>query len=424
MILAVAIFAVTLVLIILRPKPLNEGTAAAMGAVTILIAGVISVEDIYEVFRATDNILLFFLGLMVISAVTDQAGIFKWFAHEAVGLANGSARRLLLVVFGLGVLITTFFSNDATALILTPIVFVLITKFKLNPLPYVFACAFIANTASTLLPVSNPVNLLAVDTFRITLGEYLKFTLLPGLMAITVNIVLFMYIFRKDIRASFSHDDPDPPVKVDAFFVFVSAVLVLTAIGYILTLVYARPASWPAMAGAAALLAGGAAFRRLSLRGVASGISWSIFIFIFCLALLVRGLENREVTQVIGEAVTHVSSAGALWAVLAVAFCTAIGANLVNNWSMMMISVSSLASMSATVPSFDRSLIYASVLGADLGPNITILGSLSSMLWLVLLRQRGLDIRQGQYMKLGLTVMPLMLITSALCVYICGRLFG
>ena len=243
-------------------------------------------------------------------------------------------------------------------------------------------------------------------------------------MAITVNVVLFMYIFRKDIRASFSHDDPDPPVKVDAFFVFVSAVLVLTAIGYILTLVYARPASWPAMAGAAALLAGGAAFRRLNLRGVASGISWSIFIFIFCLALLVRGLENREVTQVIGEAVTHVSSAGALWAVLAVSFCTAIGANLVNNWSMMMISVSSLASMSSTVPSFDRSLIYASVLGADLGPNITILGSLSSMLWLVLLRQRGLDIRQVQYIKLGLTVMPLMLITSALCVYICGRLFG
>jgi arsenical pump membrane protein len=432
-ILAVAIFAVTLVLIILRPKPLNEGTAAAMGAVTILITGVISMEDVYQVFWATDNILLFFLGLMVISAVTDQAGVFKWFAHEAVGLANGSARRLLLVVFGLGVLITTFFSNDATALILTPIVFVLITKFKLNPLPYVFACAFIANTASTLLPVSNPVNLLAVDSFRITLGEYLKFTLLPGLMAIAVNVVLFLYIFRKDIRASFSHDDPDPPVKVDAFFVFVSAVLVLTAIGYILTLVYARPASWPAMAGSAALLAGGgvfrrkegaATFRRLNLRGVASGISWSIFIFIFCLALLVRGLENREVTQAIGEAVTHVSSAGALWAVVAVCFCTAIGANLVNNWSMMMISVSSLASMAGTVPSFDRSLIFASLLGADLGPNITIMGSLSSMLWLVLLRQRGLEIRQAQYIKLGLAVMPLMLVTSALCVYICGRLFG
>jgi arsenical pump membrane protein len=423
MVLAVAIFAVTLLLIILRPKPLNEGTAAAMGAVTILITGVISMEDVYQVFWATDNILLFFLGLMVISAVTDQAGVFKWFAHEAVGLANGSARRLLLVVFGLGVLITTFFSNDATALILTPIVFVLITKFKLNPLPYVFACAFIANTASMLLPVSNPVNLLAVDSFRITLGEYLKFALLPSLLAITVNIGLFMYIFRKDIAGSFSHDDPEPPVKIDAFFLFVGAVLVLTAIGYILTLVYARPASWPAMAGAVALLAGGFAFRRLKLRVVTSGISWSIFIFIFCLALLVKGLENKEVTQAIGEAVIDLSSAGALWAVLAVSFATAIGANLVNNWSMMMISISSLTSASMA-PAFDRSLIYASVLGADLGPNITILGSLSSMLWLVLLRQRGLDIHQIQYVKLGLTVMPLMLLSSALSIYVCAWLFG
>jgi arsenical pump membrane protein len=327
-------------------------------------------------------------------------------------------------VFGLGVLITAFFSNDATALILTPIVFVLVTRFKLKPLPYVFACAFIANTASMLLPVSNPVNLLPVDSFRITLGEYLKFTLLPSLLAITINIGLFMFIFRKDIAASFKDEQPEPPVKIDAFFRFACVVLVLTAVGYILASVYGKPVSWPAMGGAAALLAGGFTFRRLKLRGVASGISWPIFIFIFSLALLVRGLENKEVTQAIGEAVAHLSSANTLWAVLAVSFGTAIGANLINNWSMMMISVSSLASISSTALSFDRSIIYASVLGADLGPNITILGSLSSMLWLVLLRQRGLDIHPLQYLKLGLIVTPLMLITSALCLYVCGRLFG
>jgi len=423
MILAIAIFAITLVLIIARPKPLNEGTAAALGAIAILATGIVSPRDAFDVLKATDNILLFFLGLMVICTVADQAGFFKWCAHKAVGLARGSARRLLLLVFGLGVLITAFFSNDATALILTPIVFVLITRFKLKPLPYVFACAFIANTASMLLPVSNPVNLLAVDSFKITLGEYLKFTLLPSVMAITINIGLFMYIFRKDIATSFKDEQPEPPVKIDAFFRFVCVVLILTAIGYVLASVYGKPVSWPAMGGAVALLAGGFAFRRLKLRGVASAISWSIFLFIFGLALLVRGLENKEVTQAIGEAVAHVSSAGTLWAVLAVALCTAIGANLINNWSMMMISVSSLASVS-TALSFDRSLIYASVLGADLGPNITILGSLSSMLWLVLLRQRGLDIRPVQYVKLGLTVMPLMLITSALCMYACGQLFN
>jgi arsenical pump membrane protein len=424
MIPAIVIFAVTLLLILFRPKPLNEASAAALGAIAILVVGVVSIEDIDDVFWATDNILLFFLGLMVISAVTDQAGIFRWCAHEAVGLAQGSARKLMLVVFGLGVLITAFFSNDATALILTPIVFVLITKFKLNPLPYVFACAFMANTASMLLPVSNPVNLLAVDRFGITLGEYLKFTLLPSLVAISINIGLFMFIFRKDIKGSFSHDDPEPPVKIDSFFRFTCVILALTAVGYVLASVYGKPVSWPAMAGAAALLSGGFAFRRLKLRGVASGISWSIFVFIFGLALLVKGLENKDVTQAIGDAVAQVSSAGTLWAVLAVSFVTAIGANLINNWSMMMISVSSLASISSAALPFDRSIVYASVLGADLGPNITILGSLSSMLWLVLLRQRGLDIHQMQYLRLGLAVMPLMLTVSALCVYFCGWLFG
>ena len=200
-----------------------------------------------------------------------------------------------------------------------------------------------------LLPVSNPVNLLAVDSFGITLGEYLKFTLLPSVVAITINIGLFMYIFRKDIAASFRDEQPEPPVKIDAFFRFVCVVLILTAIGYVLASVYGKPVSWPAMGGAVALLAGGFAFRRLKVRGVASGISWSIFIFIFGLALLVRGLENKEVTQAIGEAVAHVSSAGTLWAVWLSPSGTAIGANLVNNWSMMMISVSSLASVGRIV---------------------------------------------------------------------------
>lgn len=424
MILPLVIFAITLVLIIVRPKPLNEGTAGALGAIAMVAVGVVSPEQAFDVLKDTDNILLFFLGLMLISAVADQAGFFKWCAQEAVGLANGSARKLLLIVFGLGVLITIFFSNDATALILTPIVFVLVTKFKLKPLPYVFACAFIANTASMLLPVSNPVNLLPVDSFRMTLGEYLKFTTLPSLLAITINVALFMFIFRKDITASFEDDHPEPPVKVDGFFRFVCFVLVLTAVGYVLASIYGKPVSWPALGGAAALLLGGLLWERLELRNVASGISWSIFIFIFALALLVRGLENREVTQAIGDIVARLSSAGTLWAILAVSFGTAIGANLINNWSMMMVSVSSLAAISNPAPSFDRSIIYASILGADLGPNITILGSLSSMLWLVLLRQRGLDIHPMQYLKLGLIVTPLMILVGALCIYFCGWLFG
>lgn len=399
-----------------RPKPLNEATAALLGAIVMVATRVVSPAQTLDVLKNSDNILLFFLGLMIVCSIADRAGFFEWSAFKATRLANGKGRRLLLVLFGLGTLITAFLSNDATALVLTPIVYVLVTKLKLNPLPYVFACAFIANTASVILPISNPVNLLPIDKFGLTLSEYLRFLLLPAILAISINVALFLFIFRKAISASFEHNGPEHSVKIDNFFKFTCVGLSLTAIGYILTSLYGLPLSWPALGGAVFLLIGGFAFRRLNLKQVNSGISWSILLFIFSLALLVKGLDNAGVTKAIGDVVAKLSSENHLGAVMATTFGTALGSNLINNWSMMMVSVSSLGSMSSP----DQGLIYSTILGADIGPNIAILGSLSSMLWLVLLRQRGLDIHPLQYLKLGLIVAPPMLIVAALSLYACS----
>ncbi len=422
MALTLAIFALTIILIMTRPRPLNEATAALLGAILMLATSIVSPSQAFGVLKDVDNILLFFLGLMVICVVADRAGFFEWCASKAVKLAGGKGLKLLLVLFGLGTLITTFFSNDATALVLTPIVYVTVTRLKLDPLPYVFACAFIANTASMMLPISNPVNLLPVDGFGITLGEYLRFLLLPTILAITINVVLFILIFRKVISASFKYDCTGFAVKVDRFFIFTCIGLTLTAIGYIVTSVYGLPLSWPALGGAVVLLAGGFAFRRLSPRAVNSGISWSILLFIFSLALLVKGLENAGVTEALGRTMADLSSQNTLGAIVATSFGTAVGSNLINNWSMMMVSVSSISEISNSVAASRQALIYSSIIGADLGPNITIIGSLSSMLWLVLLRQRGLNIHPLQYFKLGLIVTPPMLIIGALSLYLCSLL--
>jgi arsenical pump membrane protein len=420
MILTLCIFVFTLILIMVKPKPLNEATAALLGAILMLAASIVSPAQAYDVLKTIANILLFFLGLMIVCVVADRAGFFEWSALKAIRLANGQGRRLLLVLFGLGAVITTFFSNDATALILTPIVYVLVTRLKLNPLPYVFACAFIANTASMMLPISNPVNLLPVDKFGLTLGEYLRFLLLPTILAILINIALFTIIFRKAISASFKYDGTGFSVKIDRFFIFTCVGLVLTALGYIFTSLYGKPLSWPALGGAAFLLIGGFAFRRLTPKRVNSGISWSILLFIFSLALLVKGLDNAGVTHNLGEALANLSSRGSLGAIMATSFGTAIGSNLVNNWSMMLVSVSSLGNISTSLPSLHQGLIFSSIIGADLGPNIAVLGSLSSMLWLVILRQRGLDIHPLQYLKLGLMVAPPMLLAAALGLYVCS----
>jgi arsenical pump membrane protein len=421
MITSLIIFVLAIALVMVRPRPFNEATAAALGAAAMLIAGIVSPVEAWQVLQANANILLFFLGLMVISVLADRAGFFEWCAYKAVKLAHGSGPALLGVVFGLGAVLTAFFSNDATALILTPIVFALVTRLKLNALPYVFACAFIANTASMLLPVSNPVNLLAVGRFSVTLGEYLKFLLLPSVLVIAANMLLFRLIFRRAISTVAQNDHGPEPVKVDRFFLTVSVALVLIAVGYILVSIYGLPLSYPAAGGALLLLSLGVAFRRIKFRQLTGGISWYIFLFIFALAILIRGLENIGVIKLLAEGLAKLASHGPLQALLSVTFGTAIGSNLINNWSMMMVSVSSLGNLA---PGFDRTLIYGSIMGADLGPNIAILGSLSSMLWLVLLRQRGLDIHPIQYLKLGLIVAPILLIIGVLSLYLCGLVWG
>jgi arsenical pump membrane protein len=424
MLLSLIIFIPAIALVMLRPRPLNEATAAALGAVAMLIGGVISPFDTWEVLKSSANILLFFLGLMIISVVADRAGFFEWCAIKSVRLARGKGPFLLLIVFSLGAVITAFFSNDATALILTPIVFALVTRLKLKALPYVFACAFIANTASMLLPVSNPVNLLAVEKFSLTLGEYLKFLLIPSLLMIAMNVGLFYLIFRKSIFTISRESIPRESAKIDKFFLAVSAGLSLIALGYIMVSIYGFPLSYPAMGGAVILLACGFGFRRIHFGTVTRGISWYLFLFIFALTLLIKGLENSGVTQALADVLASLASHGPLQALFSVTLSTAIGSNLINNWSMMMVSISSLGNLAMQTSGFDRVLVYGAIMGADIGPNIAVLGSLSSMLWLVLLRQRGLDIHPVQYLKLGLLVAPPMLIIGVLSLYLCGRIWG
>jgi arsenical pump membrane protein len=423
MALTLTVFILSMGLVMTRPRPFNEATASALGAAILVILGVISPIQTWEVFKENISILLFFLGLMVISIVSEQAGFFKWCAARSIRLARGQGRALLIVVFILGALITAFFSNDATALILTPIVFALVTRLKLNALPYVFACAFIANTASIILPVSNPVNLLAVDRFGITLVDYLKYLLLPGILVIAVNVGLFLVIFRKSVSCASPVCRIEEPVKIDRFFLSVSICLILIAIGYILVSLYGLPLAYPAAGGAVILLICGFSSRRLSLKKVSSGISWSVLLFIFALAMLVKGLENAGIINYLAEALAALASSGPLQSLFAVTLGTAAGSNLINNWSMMMVSVSSLNTLASQTSGFNSILVYGAIMGADLGPNIAILGSLSSMLWLILLRQRGLIISPWQFLKLGLIITPVMLIIGLLALYACGLLW-
>jgi arsenical pump membrane protein len=412
------IFLATLLVVMTRPYRIPEAVAAVAGALLMLLGGYLSPGDAWDTLRGQWNVYGFFLGLMVISAVADQAGIFDALAARAARWAAGSALRLYLAVFLVGVGITAFLSNDATALTLTPIVYALVTRLRLPALPFMFACTFIADTASFLLPVSNPINVLALDAFGGGLGPFLRHLLLPSLVCIGCNVGVFCWLFRRELRLRYEPPAAEAGTSAPRPFFRVTAIgLGLIAAGYLVASAVALPLSPVALGGGALLVAGAARCGRLDWRALGRDISWPLFAFLSGLFILVRGVERLGVTAVVGTALHRVAGAGAFPAVLATAGGTALGANLINNVPMALVMISALRTTAGPLALHQR-LVYATILGADLGPNLTTVGSLATILWLLILRRRGLEVSTAQYLKLGLTVVPAMLLVGAALIWL------
>lgn len=412
-----AVFVVTLLLIMLRPRGLPEYIAACGGALLMLIGGAVRLPDAFQVVRSEWNVFGFFLGLMTIAAVADRAGFFDAIAFGAARLSGGSALRLYLAVFAIGALITAILSNDATALILTPVVYTLVTRLRLKVLPFMFACTFIADTASFLLPVSNPINILVLSSFGGSLPTFLRFLLLPSLLCIAINMAVFVWLFRRDLQVRYDLDLLEAPQRTAAeqrMFRFVIGGLLLIAVGYVLASLWNVPLSFVALGGAALLLGGALIFGQLSRR-IARDISWSIFAFIAGMFIVVRAVENAGFTAAFGRLVIGAGTS-VIGSVLRVTLGTALGANLINNVPMTLVMISAIRSQAGLSAAVQTGVVYATIFGADLGPNLTTVGSLATILWLLILRRKGLDVSAREYFKLGLTVVPVMLIGGALLI--------
>jgi len=425
LILTILIFAATLALILLRPGPFDEARAALLGGILMIAIGAVPLGQAASVLAGSWNVFLFFLGLMTISAIAEAAGFFDWIAAHAVRASRGSTRRLFLNVFAIGVLISTFLSNDATALVLTPIVFTLVTKLGVEPLPFMFACTFIADTASLTLPVSNPVNILMLDVFPQTLGAYLRHLFVPSVLAIAINVGFFVWLFRREIGGRVAHEAmpaPEEAIAHRAFFRYVLAVLALVAVAYVAASARGWPLSFVALAGGAALLAGGLAWGRIDLRRLGREISWSLFPFVAGVLVVVQGVENAGLTARLGHLFLSLAGQHPLQAALAGAFGSALTCNLVNNVPTMMLLRSALRSLSTAAPAVERALVYSTILGCDLGPNVTTIGSLATILWLLILQRKGLKVRPLDYFKIGIVVTPLMLLAGAIAIGVAASL--
>jgi arsenical pump membrane protein len=305
----------TLVGIMTRPFRWNEAVIAMAGAAVLLLLGLISPADAFFTLIRDWNTFLFFLGMMGLSALAEAAGLFDWLAVQAARFAGKSAARLFLNVFLLGSLISMVLSNDATALILTTIVYVLVTKLRLPVLPYLFACTFIADTASFLLPVSNPINIIILSRFPLDLLTFLRLLFLPSLVVIGINIAIFFLLYRKQLKGVFDIQrlpSAKQAVKHKAFFRYTCCVLAVIAFAYVIASAIQLPLSLVALSGAVLLLIGALFWRRTSLRQTAGRISWSIFGFIAGMFIVVRAIEDTGLTTIFGNWLIHYQEARAL----------------------------------------------------------------------------------------------------------------
>lgn len=420
-VLIVLITGLVLIGIMLRPWKTNEALIALAGAGLLLVLGLLSPLSAIFTLVQDWNIFFFFLGMMGLSALAETAGFFDWLATIAARLSGNSVRRLFLNTFLLGMLISMFFSNDATALILTPIIYSLTMRLKLSVWPFLFACTFIADSASFLLPVSNPINIIVLSAFPLDLWTFLRLLFLPSLVVISINIGLFLLLYRRHLHGQFDSKRLPAAIEVvkhQSYFRYTCVVLLLVAIAYVTVAALAIPLSLVAMAGALLLLLGAWYWKQSNLRAVGGQVSWSIFGFIAGMFIIVQAVENTGLTAQFGQFLLRLSGGTGLGAVLIGTAGAALGTNVINNLPMAVGMTSSLHSLQHAPLAVRHGFIAATIFGCDLGPNVTTVGSLATVLWLLILRRRNLDVSGLDYFKVGIIVTPVMLAAGALTIWV------
>ena len=330
-------------------------------------------------------------------------------------MARGDGGVLYRNVFLLGAAVTMLLSLDTTAVIMTPIVLSFVARLKLSARPFLIACAFVANTGSLLLPVSNLTNLLFVGAFHWTFGAFVLRMALPQIAALGVNYALFRGLFRREIPEKYALEGlPEPPSAISDPSYFRAALLVLVGVlvGYFIGALAGVPPYAVAFAGCAVLIVWGKRRRRVSLRRLSSHISWSLFPFVVGLFVVVRAVENLGLPALAARGLASAGSAPAAQVGVA-ALGAGLGSNIVNNIPMALLAISSLRAAHA-----GPAAQYGALLGCNLGPNLTVAGSLATMLVISNARKRGEDIGAAAFFKVGAVATPVILIAAAAALWL------
>ncbi|MBB6135424.1 arsenical pump membrane protein [Massilia aurea] len=417
MLIASLIFLATLVLVIWQPRGLGIGWSATAGAAVALLTGVIHVADIPVVWAIVWNATGAFVAIIIISLLLDKAGFFEWAALHVARWGKGNGLRLFILLVLLGAAVSALFANDGAALILTPIVIAMLLALRFTPkatLAFVMAAGFIADTASLPLVVSNLVNIVSADYFGISFSRYASVMVPVNLVAVAATLGALIWFFRKDIPANYDMAQlkhPGDAIHDRATFITGWWVLGILLVGFFWLDDMGVPISAVAAAGAALLLAVAARGHRISTRAVLRDAPWQIVIFSLGMYLVVYGLRNAGLTVYLTELLNWCAQYGVWGAALGTGFITAILSSIMNNLPSVLVG---LLAIDATTTSgvVRETMVYANVIGADLGPKITPIGSLATLLWLHVLAAKDIQISWGYYFRVGIVLtLPILLVT-------------
>lgn len=417
MLIAAGVFVVTLVLVIWQPKGLGVGWSASLGAILALAAGAVSFQDIPTVWAVVWNATATFIAIIIISLLLDEAGFFEWAALHVARWADGRGRRLFAFIVLLGAAVSALFANDGAALILTPIVISLLVALRFSAgatLAFVMAAGFIADTASLPLVVSNLVNIVSADFFQLGFSEYAAVMVPVTLASVAATLLVLFLYFRADIPVTFSQTTlsaPGDAIRDKATFVVGWWVLGLLLTGLFVLEPMGIPVSAVATLCAAILFAVAARGHVISTRRVLREAPWQIVVFSLGMYLVVYGLSNAGLTGYLTSLLDRLADHGLWAAALGTGLMSALLSSVMNNLPSVLIGALAIgASDSSGV--VREAMIYANVIGCDLGPKITPIGSLATLLWLHVLQRKGIRITWGYYFKVGaLLTFPVLFIT-------------
>lgn len=421
MLIALSIFILTLTFVIWQPKGLSIGWSASLGALLSLLAGTIEFSDIPVVWDIVWNATATFIAIIVISLLLDEAGFFEWASLHIArwGKGNGNALFILLIV--LGALVAAVFANDGAALILTPIVMALLLRLGFAPsatLAFVMAAGFIADTASLPLVVSNLVNIVSADFFHIGFADYARTMIPVTAVSILSSIAILWLYFRRSIPHHYDVNQlqtPQSAIKDPVTFKagwITLAALLISFFGLSHT---AIPISAIAATGALMLFIIAKKQNIIPTQQIIKNAPWSIVVFSLGMYLVVYGLRNAGLTDYLTQALNALAQQGLFIATVGTGLLSAVLSSIMNNLPTVLIGALSIDASQST-GAIREAMVYANVIGSDLGPKFTPIGSLATLLWLYVLQRKGLKISWGYYFKVGvvLTLPVLMLTLSAL----------